>query len=87
MYLALLLVHYWDTPVSLGIPDRPISTEMIIECLEHNDSDSVVLPPATLEEMSQDEKSINVLKKLAYVGFGGGKSHHKRLPSMSSSGS
>ena len=63
--------------VALGIPDRPISTEMILDCLEHNESDSVVLPPATLEEMSQDEKSINMLKKMSFVGFGGGKSDRK----------
>lgn len=72
MYLSLLLVHYWDTPVALGIPDRPIAPDMIINCLRYNDCDSVIVPPATLEELSQDENAINVLKKLTFVGFGGG---------------
>ncbi|KAK4212615.1 hypothetical protein QBC37DRAFT_424658 [Rhypophila decipiens] len=72
MYLSLVLVHYYDMPVALGIPDRPIAPDMILDCLKHNDCDSVILPPATLEEMSQDDKAINILKKLSFVGFGGG---------------
>ncbi|KAM7205204.1 hypothetical protein V8F20_003341 [Naviculisporaceae sp. PSN 640] len=72
MYLSLLLVHYWDTPVALGIPDRPISPDTIISCLRYNNCDSVIVPPATLEELSQDDNAINVLNKLEFVGFGGG---------------
>lgn len=72
MYLSLLLVHYWNTPIALGIPDRPIAPDMIIDCLRHNGCDSVILPPATLEEMSQDDRAVDVLNKLAFVGFGGG---------------
>ncbi|KAK3314006.1 hypothetical protein B0H66DRAFT_503806 [Apodospora peruviana] len=72
MYITLLLIHYWDTPVALGIGDRPISTDLTLECLRKADVDSVILPPAIVEEMAQSDDAIEVLSKLAYVGFGGG---------------
>lgn len=67
------MIHYWDVPAALGIGDRPLSADMVMECLKHVDADSTLLPPAILEELSQSEESINFLKGLAYVGFGGGK--------------
>ncbi|KAK4234165.1 hypothetical protein C8A03DRAFT_18878 [Achaetomium macrosporum] len=72
LYLSLLMVHYWDTPAALGIGDRPLSAEMVEEYLKYADVDSIVLPPALLEELSQSDKSIEALAKLSYVGFGGG---------------
>jgi hypothetical protein len=73
LYVALLMVHYWDTPAALGIGDRPLSADMVIECLKYADSDSILLPPAILEELSQSKEAIEVLSKMSYVGFGGGK--------------
>ncbi|KAL2161080.1 hypothetical protein VTH06DRAFT_8793 [Thermothelomyces fergusii] len=72
MYLTLLLAHYWDLPVALGIGDRPLSADMALECLRHADVDSVVLPPAILEELSQTREAIDALKGLSFVAFGGG---------------
>ncbi|KAK4153775.1 hypothetical protein C8A00DRAFT_33460 [Chaetomidium leptoderma] len=72
LYMSLLMVHYWDVPAAFGIGDRPLSADMVVECLECADVDSVLLPPAILEELSQSQASIDVLKKLSYVGFGGG---------------
>jgi hypothetical protein len=66
------MVHYWNVPAAFGIGNRPLSAEMTEDCLKHADVDAVVLPPAILEEMSRSKESMDVLKKLAYVGFGGG---------------
>jgi thioester reductase-like protein len=72
LYVSLLMVHYWDLPVALGIGDRPLSSDMAVQCLKYADVDSVLLPPAILEELSQSKESVDVLKDLAYVTFGGG---------------
>ncbi len=73
MYGSLLMIHYWDVPAAFGIGDRPLSADMMQECLKYSDVDAVILPPAILEDMSQSEEATNLLQKMAYVGFGGGK--------------
>ncbi|KAH6844497.1 hypothetical protein B0I37DRAFT_164453 [Chaetomium sp. MPI-CAGE-AT-0009] len=72
LYLTFLMIHYWDVPVALGVGDRPLSADMALECVKHAQVDAVLLPPAILEELSQGGESMDVLKQLAYVGFGGG---------------
>ncbi|KAK4185156.1 putative dehydrogenase [Podospora australis] len=72
MYISMIMIHYWDIPAALGIGDRPLSSVMVMECLHHADVDSVILPPAILEELSQDQASLDALKRLQWVGFGGG---------------
>ncbi len=72
LYLSLVMIHYWNVPAAFGIGSRPLSAEMAEDCLKHADVDAVVLPPAILEELSQSQKSMEALRKLAYVGFGGG---------------
>ena len=51
---------------------------MTLNCLQHAGVDSVLLPPTILEELSQREESVNVLKNLAYVAFGGGKQSFRK---------
>ncbi|KAK0625127.1 hypothetical protein B0T17DRAFT_493095 [Bombardia bombarda] len=72
MYVSMIMIHYWDTPVALGVGDRPLSTDMVIEEIKYADVESVVLPPAILEEISQSDEQIKVLRKLHYAMFGGG---------------
>ena len=72
LYLSLVMVHYWNVPAAFGIGNRPLSAEVAEDCLKYADVDAVVFPPAILEEMSQSKESMDVLKMLAYVGFGGG---------------
>ncbi|KAL2129416.1 hypothetical protein VTI74DRAFT_7827 [Chaetomium olivicolor] len=72
LYISMLMIHYWDVPAAFGIGDRPLSGDMVIGCLKNADVDSVLLPPAILEELSQSKESIDVLNKLSYVAFGGG---------------
>ncbi|KAK0610810.1 hypothetical protein B0T14DRAFT_593567 [Immersiella caudata] len=72
MYMTLIMTHYWETPSALGIGDRPLSSDMALECLKYSHADAVVLPPAIYEELSQIDDAIDVLKSLAFAGFGGG---------------
>jgi thioester reductase-like protein len=72
MYMVVLISIYWDKPLALGIGDRPLSTDMVVECLAHADVDAAMLPPAILEEMSQLDETIAPLKTLKYVAFAGG---------------
>lgn len=73
LYIAFLMVHYWDVPASLGIADRPLSADMAIESMKYAEVDSAVLPPAILEELSHTQESTDILKRMSYVAFGGGK--------------
>ncbi|KAK4447368.1 hypothetical protein QBC34DRAFT_440122 [Podospora aff. communis PSN243] len=72
MYMSLIMIHYWDTPAALGIGDRPLSSDMVLECLKYSHADAVVLPPAIYEELSQIDDAIDVLKGLSFAAFGGG---------------
>ncbi|KAI0846731.1 acetyl-CoA synthetase-like protein [Daldinia vernicosa] len=72
LYLFLFCVLYFDTPIALGISDRPLSIDLIVECLDNLDVEGAMLPPAMVEEMSQNEEWIRPLTKLKVVAFGGG---------------
>ncbi|KAK3492004.1 uncharacterized protein B0T23DRAFT_404154 [Neurospora hispaniola] len=72
MYISMLMIHYWDTPAALGIGERPLSSDLVLDYIEYADVEGMVLPPAILEELSQDEKAIQSLQKLNFVSFGGG---------------
>ncbi len=72
MYMSLVMVHYWDSPVALGIGDRLLSSDMVLECLKYSGADAVALPPAIYEELSQVDEAVEVLSKLAWASVGGG---------------
>ncbi|KKY30833.1 putative nonribosomal peptide synthetase [Diaporthe ampelina] len=63
---------FWDTPVCLGIAERPLSSDLVVECLEKLDVESTLLPPALVEELSQSEEGLRALTRLNVVAFGGG---------------
>ena len=87
LYLSLIMIHYWDVPAALGIGDRPLSADMAVECLKHAEVDSVLLPPAILEELSQMQDAVEVLKRTSYVAFGGGKQRPREAASGNPAGS
>lgn len=69
---TLAVAFYWDTPVVLGIADRPLTGDLVAECLAHTDVDTAMLPPAIIEDMSQTDEGIKALANLKAVCFGGG---------------
>lgn len=72
LYIFIFSSIYWNTPMAFGIGERPLSIDLVIECLENADVEGVMLPPAMLEEMSHSEENTQALAKLKIVTFGGG---------------
>ncbi|KAL9080499.1 MAG: hypothetical protein Q9157_000733 [Trypethelium eluteriae] len=71
LYVFIFFVVYWESPVALGIPERALSSDLVVECLNNMDVECAALPPSVLEDMSQSEECIAALKKLKLVVFGG----------------
>jgi hypothetical protein len=44
LYGFFSTVVYYETPVALGLADRPLSTESVIECLENVDVQVAMVP-------------------------------------------
>ncbi|KAI8634247.1 acetyl-CoA synthetase-like protein [Xylariaceae sp. FL1651] len=63
---------YWGLSTVLGIGERALSSDLVIECLENVDIQGAILPPSILEDISQSKRSMAVLSKLSGVIFGGG---------------
>jgi acyl-CoA synthetase (AMP-forming)/AMP-acid ligase II len=72
LYCFLTTALYYETPVALALPNRPLSAESVLEALENTHAEATMLPPAILEDMSQDDRYIESLKKLNMVFFAGG---------------
>ncbi|KAK4464967.1 hypothetical protein QBC42DRAFT_262241, partial [Cladorrhinum samala] len=72
MYFSMIMIHYWEAPSALGIGDRPLSSDMVLECLHHARVDAAVLPPVILDELSQSNEAMEALSGLECVVFGGG---------------
>lgn len=68
-----LMTIYYGGQMRLGIPDQPVSAELVAECLSYADVDAAFLSPSILEELSLNDQGIEQLTKLSYVIFGGGK--------------
>ncbi|WDK21068.1 male sterility protein [Colletotrichum graminicola] len=55
-----------------SLPDRPLTADLSIEVIQATGSNSAMLPPSILEEMSRRPEHIAVLKQLSFLAFGGG---------------
>ncbi|KAI1775877.1 acetyl-CoA synthetase-like protein [Hypoxylon cercidicola] len=71
MYIFIISM-FWNIPMAFGIGDRPLSPDLVVDCLENADAESTILPPAILEDMSHNEEQIRSLAKLKICAFGGG---------------
>lgn len=71
---ALAVALYYDETVIWPPAGRPMSVEVIDDLLDNVSLDVCFVAPATLEELSQSQSSLEKLKKLEYVEFGGGQS-------------
>ncbi|CAN8099936.1 unnamed protein product [Discula destructiva] len=69
---AMINPFYEDCSIVLAPTDRPMTADLVTECLERLDVDSTFLPPSIIEDMSQSEDGIKALAKLKSVAFGGG---------------
>ncbi|RYP00921.1 hypothetical protein DL765_010890 [Monosporascus sp. GIB2] len=92
LYLFMFSVMYCGLPVALGMGNRPLSADQVVQCLGNADVESCVLPPVILEEMSRDPEQIKSLSRLNIVAFGSGKyfarpTPHTVVKSLRSTGS
>ncbi|KAH8193913.1 hypothetical protein TruAng_011919 [Truncatella angustata] len=71
LYCFINLVIFRGTPAVFSA-ERPLSSDLVVETLKHVDVESALLPPAILEDMSQDDTCVQALQKLNLVIFGGG---------------
>ena len=69
---ALAVALYYDEIVIWPPPGRPMSVEVVDDLLDNVPLDVCFVAPTTLEEISQSQSSLEKLKKLQYVEFGGG---------------
>lgn len=69
---VILNAFYQECPVVLGPTDRPMTSDLVVECLGKADVDSAMLPPAIIEDMSQSEAGVRALAKLTSCAYGGG---------------
>ncbi|KAI2641306.1 hypothetical protein GGS21DRAFT_547675 [Xylaria nigripes] len=72
IYSFCSLTLCYGTPAAFGLPDRPLTADSVIECLEQLDVEGMLLPPAILEDLSQNDQYINALTKYKKVSFAGG---------------
>lgn len=72
LYCFIVLTIYYEVPCVFGIGERPISSDLVIECLRQSKATSCILPPSILEEMSKSNKGIETLSGLQIAGYGGG---------------
>lgn len=72
LYCFLTTALYYETPVALPLPSRPLSADSVLEAIENADVEATMLPPAILEDMSQEDRYMESLKRLNMVFFAGG---------------
>lgn len=72
--MSIMEPLFWDSPVALPIPDKPLTSDMVVECIDNVEPDATLLPPVILEEISQSAEHMKALAKLNVVAFGGGES-------------
>ena len=72
----LVLALYYRHTVIWPPGGRPVSTDMVDELLDNIGVDGLFLAPSVLEDLSQSEDSLEKLKKVKFVEFGGGQVPH-----------
>lgn len=58
--------------MALGVGDRPLTAESVVEGYEAAGCDALVVPPSIVEDISLLSGSLEKLQKLSYVACGGG---------------
>ena len=63
---------FGNLPSVFPPPEVALTASLVWEALEYMDMGFTLLPPSVLEDMSKQEDLLQLLKKIPYVGFGGG---------------
>jgi acyl-CoA synthetase (AMP-forming)/AMP-acid ligase II len=68
----IMFAVYYKLPCVLGIPEKPLSEELVKQCLFHAGADGALLPPSVIEDISTTEDGVKALANLNFISFGGG---------------
>ncbi|KAB5511705.1 hypothetical protein GE09DRAFT_1180021 [Coniochaeta sp. 2T2.1] len=71
-WIFIIWRFYHDKPIALPIADQPMSPHIIRQSITFSGSDAAFLVSSVLDAVGRSEEGIAVLRKLAYVAFGGG---------------
>ncbi|KAI1279702.1 hypothetical protein F5Y07DRAFT_396750 [Xylaria sp. FL0933] len=63
---------YRSITTILSIAERPLSADLVLECLANVKFQAAFLPPSVLEDISHSEESMSKLSRLNMICFGGG---------------
>ena len=74
MFGALLLPLFYQQTVIWPPTGRPVGPDMVDDLLDNVELDCCMIAPSVLEELSQSETSLEKLKKVKYMEYGGGQS-------------
>ena len=74
LYVATFYSTFYqaEQSLSLGIGTRPITADLMNQCLKHSGADAVFMPPSIVDDMALVPEYIETLKGLKYVAWGGG---------------
>lgn len=70
--LTTLCAFYYNTTIVFRDPSRPITGDNVAKWLRNSNPGWTAIPPAILDQMSQSDETMNELKRLHIVAFGGG---------------
>lgn len=68
----LLIALYFRYTVIWPPAGRPVSTDMVDDLLDNVEVDGCFLAPSVIEDLSQSESSLEKLRKVKFVEYGGG---------------
>ena len=77
---SLAIPLYLKQTVVWPPTERPMSADLVEEVLDKLNIDALFLAPSIIEDLSQSQTSLEKLKRIKYVEFGGGRvvsiTHH-----------
>ena len=69
---ALVLALYYHQTIIWPPAGRPVSADLLDDLLDNVEVDNIFVAPSVLEDISQSETSLERLRKVKLVEFGGG---------------
>lgn len=63
---------YYGLPLALSMPDKPLTLDLALDCIQYAGVDAGLMPPSLVEELAKREDRWDALKNLKYLTFGGG---------------
>ncbi|KAM0297090.1 hypothetical protein HYE67_011378 [Fusarium culmorum] len=56
----------------MPLPNKPLSVDSVLECLEYTGVQALMLPPSIVEGIAATDEGVQALVKLQFMKFGGG---------------